>query len=85
MTPCYIAAAMREAINEPSKVLYEAFGKISELENHFPPDALRRLSDKTSVFKIVRESLSLLAAKEGSIGESRSFQSLRSSYVCLIF
>ena len=72
---------MREAINEPSKVLYEAFSKISELENHFPPDALRRLSDRTSVFKIVRESLTLLAAKEDTIGESRSFQSLRSSYV----
>ena len=73
MAPCYIAAAMREAINEPSRVLYEAFSKIGELENHFPPDALRRLSDKTSVFKIVRESLTLLAVKEDSIGEPRSF------------
>ena len=72
MNPCYIAAGMREVINEPSEVLYEAFGRISELKNYFPPDALRKLKDKTSVFKIVRESLTLLTAKEDFNGESRS-------------
>ena len=65
MSPCYIAAGMREAIGEFCKILYLSFGSISEVQKYFPESSLNDKNERTSIFKIIHESLKYLAGEEG--------------------